>query len=566
MSGDAKILVFSDSATVAENLEQTLRYVSVGQDIRVTSSEAAARTLLDAAQFDLVFAHSTAGALAAAGFLDDVWRKSPQTSRFIVSETMLNSDALVRCVLGAHQFIATPVEPAPLREALERSEAIKRFVRNEKIQPLVSRMRTLPSRPSLYLEVMRELRSPAASAAAVGELVSRDFAISTKLIQVANSAFFGREQQVSDPAAAVLLLGLEMTGALVLSIEAFARFDKVKPLYFSIDRVWKHSQSIADLSKKICEIVGTDADTKAQAYTAGLLHDIGKLAFAQNFEQDYQRSLKEAEETRTPVHEMEHKVFGASHAEAGAYLLALWGLPLPIVGAVADHHAHTGELEAPFSATTALHLAEQIACAPERFDEIVSGYPYALGLFPCLEELRRLFNAPASAKGKDAPAPPAPEPESALAEAPEPAPVNRLEPVEEPVLAAEPSSRRPRKKLYLALAALFAFFALFDYAFLRKGRLEKAVSQAPPAAAAEASQAAALSPSASAQPQTPAAVAETPELKLQAIMYSHERSSLLMNGKILHVGDSVAGWLVVGIDPTEVTVQSGGQRRVLALK
>ena len=77
---------------------------------------------------------------------------------------------------------------------------------------------------ALNVELMRELRSSNASAGTVGELVSKDLAISAKLIQVANSAFMGLEQQVSEPAAAVLQLGLETTASLVLSIEAFARF------------------------------------------------------------------------------------------------------------------------------------------------------------------------------------------------------------------------------------------------------------------------------------------------------------------------------------------------------
>src|SRR4029079_13323754 len=207
-----------------------------------------------------------------------------------------DSDVLVRCALGPHQFIPVPINPEKLDAALARAASIKRSVNNEKIRSLVSRMRTLPSRPALSIEVMRELRSAKASARAVGELVSKDLAISTKLIQVANSAFYSAEQKVSTPAEAVLLLGLESTAALVLSIQTFTKLDKLKPLYFSMDRVWKHSQSVAELARNICQLMGADAETSAHAYTAGLLHDIGKLALAQNFEEDYERVLKETEE------------------------------------------------------------------------------------------------------------------------------------------------------------------------------------------------------------------------------------------------------------------------------
>src|SRR5262249_8047361 len=161
----------------------------------------------------------------------------PKTVRFFLSAS-IDSDVMVTCVLGAHHFLQKPLDLSALQAALHRADSMNRLLRNERIQSLVSRMRTLPSRPSLYLELMRELLSSNARAITVGELVAKDLAISARLIQVVNSAYYGLQQHVSDPAAAVLLLGLETTSSLVLSIEAFARFDKVKPLYFSMDQVW----------------------------------------------------------------------------------------------------------------------------------------------------------------------------------------------------------------------------------------------------------------------------------------------------------------------------------------
>jgi putative nucleotidyltransferase with HDIG domain len=155
-------------------------------------------------------------------------------------------------------------------------------------------MRTLPSRPALSIEIMRELRSTRTSATVVGELISKDVAISAKLIQIANSAFYRGEQPVSNLFDAILLIGLETTAALVLSIETFSQLDKVKPLYFSMDQVWKHSQSVAELARRISQTIGCDAETSATVYTAGLLHDIGKIALALNFEEDFERIPKDA--------------------------------------------------------------------------------------------------------------------------------------------------------------------------------------------------------------------------------------------------------------------------------
>src|SRR4029079_15998925 len=96
----------------------------------------------------------------------------------------------------------------------------------------------------------------------------------------------------------------------------------------------------------------------AQACTEATRNEMGILAFAQNFEEDYQRTLKEAEAKALPVYEVEQLVFGGTHADTGAYLLAVWGLPLPIVEAVADHHLPTSQLTGSLSASVILHLAE----------------------------------------------------------------------------------------------------------------------------------------------------------------------------------------------------------------
>jgi putative nucleotidyltransferase with HDIG domain len=224
----------------------------------------------------------------------------------------------------------------------------------------VSRIRTFPSRPTIYVEVIKELRSSNASAQTVGELVSRDLAISTKLLQITNSAFFGFNRPVSKPGDAVLLLGMETTASLVLGIEAFAQLDNVKLKYFSTDQVWKHCQVVANSARAIANHVTNDADLAHEAYTAALLHDIGKLALAVNLDEAYRDALNLGREKNLPAFEVERQAFGATHAEAGAYLLSLWGLPAGVIEAVAGHHLPARELSSDFTALTALHIANAV--------------------------------------------------------------------------------------------------------------------------------------------------------------------------------------------------------------
>lgn len=400
MSGKARILVLSGFPSEGERIAQTIGTLS-DCPVQAITDPSIALGMIGADGPEIIFAHAQEGTETATRFLDDVWTRHPQTTRFLLADSTRDCDALVNCALGPHQFIPGPLDSEKLNTALHRADAIKNLVANEKIRDLVSRMRTLPNRPALSLEIMRELRSARASASMVGEMVAKDLAISTKLIQIANSAFFSPEQQVSNPVEAVLLIGLETTAALVLSIETFAQADKLKPLYFSMDRVWKHSQAVADLGRRISQTLGHDAEATAHVYTAGLLHDLGKLALALNFDEDYERILNDAEDKAVPVYQIEQEFFGVTHAETGAYLLALWGMPLPIVEAVASHHLPVQKLRTESPVVTALHLADQLVNAPHRLDEILAEYRSDVRVWRRLESLKALFG-----NQKDRPAKP----------------------------------------------------------------------------------------------------------------------------------------------------------------
>ena len=441
MSHEAHILVFSDFPAEAEQISQTIRNIS-DRPVQTATDMVTAFEMLDAHAPEIVFVRLQAGAVAATCLLNEVWTRHPQATRFLLGDSTPDPDALVRCALGPHQFIPGPIDPEKLEAALSRADSIRSFVQNEKIRELVSRMRTLPSRPALSIEILREIRSAKASASAVGELISRDVAISTKLIQMANSAFYRGEQQVSNPVDAILMIGLETTAGLVLNIETVSQIDKLKPLYFSMDRVWKHGQSVAELAIKISQTMGCDAETSSNVFTAGLLHDIGKIALALNFEEDYERIPKDAEKKGISVHQAEEDFFGASHAETGAYLLALWGMPLPIVEAVAGHHWSTDRLSKEFPAVTALHLANRLVNTEnltlENLNEFLAEYPSELGLSSRLRQFKALLGI-----SKDRPA------NQRKPNVPNPQPAKNDSRVNSPSAPAP----RSRPAFYLAFAA-----------------------------------------------------------------------------------------------------------------
>jgi putative nucleotidyltransferase with HDIG domain len=390
-----RILVLIDDLAILGQVEPHFSELPDYWKVHVTQTAENALCLLDQVPFELIFVELKAGPFASLQFLHQVWTKHPLIIRFLLADS-LPADLMVSCALGSHQVLQKPMDAAVIGAALERAKLVDRLFQNKELQSLVSKIRTFPSRPTVYVEVMKELRSSTASSQTVGELVARDLAISSKLLQITNSAFFGFGRPISAPADAVLLLGMETTAALVLGIEAFSRLDNVKLLYFSTDQVWKHCQCVANVARALTNFMTNDESVSHDAYTAALLHDIGKLALAVNLQEPYRDALNIGRENNLPAWEVERQAFGATHAEAGAYLLSLWGLPARVIEAVAGHHLPARELSSEFTPLTALHLANAFenSFARERNGEseiqLDLDYPSELRIAEQFEVLRDL--------------------------------------------------------------------------------------------------------------------------------------------------------------------------------
>jgi hypothetical protein len=160
----------------------------------------------------------------------------------------------------------------------------------------------------------------------VGQLVERDVGMTAKILQIVNSAFFGLPRRVVNAQDAVALLGYDTLKALVLSSGIFSQFDARRMRCLNLDALWRHSTQAGVFARTIAVSEKLPRAAQDEAFTAGMLHDIGKLVLAQNFPEEYAEVLAEAQAGKRPPAEIEQARFGASHAELGAYLLGLWGI------------------------------------------------------------------------------------------------------------------------------------------------------------------------------------------------------------------------------------------------
>jgi len=224
------------------------------------------------------------------------------------------------------------------------------------LREVTGRLKTVPSLPALYVAVTEALRSSDSSITEIGNLIAQDMSMSANVLQLVNSAFFGLSSRVSSPQQAVLLIGIENLKALVLSVQVFS--DLGGHLTRELSFLWNHGMSTASFAKAIARIELSSSGVTEDAFTAGLLPDVGRLVLASAFGAEYPQVLKRAAEPGVLLANCEGDAFGCTHNGVGAYLLGLWGLTDSIVEAVAWHHQPVHAQPNSFSALIAVHTAD----------------------------------------------------------------------------------------------------------------------------------------------------------------------------------------------------------------
>ncbi len=233
------------------------------------------------------------------------------------------------------------------------------MLRNETLIKIVSGIKNFPSLPSIYNLIVAEMQSPDGSLNKVGHLISQDVSMSAKILQLVNSAFFALPRKITDPQQAAVLIGIETLKSLVLSIHVFSSFSKEAELCgFSPATMWNHSLRTARLAADIARAEKAERNVVEEAMLAGMLHDIGRLILLK-IPNKYNEVMELMETTGCNSVDAEYTVMGTSHAELGAYLLGLWGLPENVVESVAFHHKPSKLIESTSPETSKVVNSEQ---------------------------------------------------------------------------------------------------------------------------------------------------------------------------------------------------------------
>jgi HD-like signal output (HDOD) protein len=379
----SRILFVDDEANILDGLQNILRKQRRIWDTVFALGGPAALAELDRAPVDVIVSDMRMPGMDGAELLQRVQHDHPSVARIMLTGHA-EREAVVRALPVAHQFLSKPCEGESLRIVLERTCKLQTVLKDDAIRTLVGKIDKLPSAPESYWTLTKAIAKDNIGCAEIARIVERDPAMSAKVLQLVNSAYFGLGQHVTSIQDAVFHLGVGLLQGLALASHVFSTMENVAVEGFSLDGLQKQSLLTARLAKRLV----SDPRRADEAFATGIVHDIGKIVLALGFRERFSEVVRASRETQRPFHEIEREMLGVTHAEVGAYLLGVWGLPFTIIEAVAYHHSPGFVTAGERDVLGALHVAATLV---ETESEPKAGHILDIGF---LESIGRAAELP----------------------------------------------------------------------------------------------------------------------------------------------------------------------------
>lgn len=288
---------------------------------------------------DIVVSELNPVGMDGPALLDRIREKAPRAGRLILLDPREAGQAM-RALNSAHRLLHKPLQAEELIEAVDSLNDLQDLLNSEELRLAVGKLDRLPPPPKLYLALSKAVQNPDTSLGELAGLVAQDPVSAARVLRISNSAFYSSGREIADVRSAVIRLGQLEVRRVVLSSEVFAGGAD------GVDREAMRQRSMlaSQLAAKLVDNANVELAT-----TAALLAEVGMLL----------PGVRRPDEHRQWIGE------GPHYAEAGAYLLGLWGLPFPIVEAVAFHHQPSRLKSRGFWIGAAVHVACALASGRE---------------------------------------------------------------------------------------------------------------------------------------------------------------------------------------------------------
>lgn len=215
--------------------------------------------------------------------------------------------------------------------------------------------------PVIAAKVISLVENPNTTASELGKVISADQALTSRILRLANSAYYGFPRKISTLTLAIVVLGFSTLKELVLSISILQNFKTEKEHeLFNPASFWEHGFTVALASKILADDM--KMSVKGEAFVAGLLHDIGMLVMFEHFHEEFNEIVRLAVEEKINILEAETKVIGVHHAIIGGWLAENWHLPEVLYQAVTHHHKpNVTEVKAQKNLAAVVFLSDLMA-------------------------------------------------------------------------------------------------------------------------------------------------------------------------------------------------------------
>ncbi len=204
---------------------------------------------------------------------------------------------------------------------------------DDKRREVKKKLRTLkglPTLPPIVAKLTRMIGDETVSAPQIAAVIERDQVLTSKVLRLVNSAFYGFPRRISTVSNAIVLLGFNVIRTLVITASIFEMMQSRDV------GLWEHSLGVAAVSGILARDLGLE--NPEEVATAGLLHDLGKVVERASLVEDYKKIQEKVRNEGVTWREAEQEILHMDHAEIGGYLLNRWNLPERLVEPVASHH------------------------------------------------------------------------------------------------------------------------------------------------------------------------------------------------------------------------------------
>ena len=355
-----KRLLFVDDEPLLREMYEIIGSL-LGEDHAITTARSGkeALALLETTHFDVVVSDLAMPEMDGLEFMNRVVREYPESARIVISG-FADRMKVAECLTVGHRYFSKPFQVGPFLKLLTRIVHYSYLIEDRKVRTLVCSSGALPTPSETFSRLTDAMASDYSDLDHIAKIVEQDAGLTTKLLQVVNSAQFGTGRAVTSPLDALHLLGIEVLRALIAGMQVFDFYKEKGLAPETMRRIWGHCLRTARAARTIAHLEKSSFQLSGECFLAGLFHDIGKLILFSNAPQEYKAVEELMQIEKMSRNEAEQSTFGASHAEIGAYLLVLWGLPDSVVHAVENHHK-TGLIEASgFAPLVAMHAAHAL--------------------------------------------------------------------------------------------------------------------------------------------------------------------------------------------------------------